>query len=108
MKQIRLLPARKPKCKIKPVLKVRRILKRKIHIPKETKKRHFYLGKDSLDNEKAIEITKNRGSQFTVYKSKRNHVFAEPEEFWFCEVEDDKNPKVSISNQPVFISPNIL
>jgi len=107
LKQIGLVPARKPKCKIKPVLRVKNILIRKFRIPIETSKRHLYQGKEQLDYEKAIKITKNRGSQFTIKKSKRNTVFAEPKEFWLCEVEDPKNPEVSISNQPVSISSSI-
>jgi hypothetical protein len=101
LKQIGLVPARKPKCKIKPILRVKNILNNKFRIPNETRKRHLYHGKEQLNYEKAIEITKNRGSQFTINKSKRNHVFVDPKEFWLCEVEDPKNPEVSISNQPV-------
>ncbi len=99
-KEETLVPVKKPKCKIKAELKVIKVLNRKFKIPEDTKNRHLYFGNDPLDGKKAIEISENRGSEFTE-KSKRNTVFDKPQTFWFCKTDHPDNPNLAISSEAV-------
>ena len=85
-KEHKLVLAPRPTIKIKPLLKVISVLQKKVTIPSETKKRHFYLGKPTFDEGKAIKISVDRGTDFTENKSKRNTVFNNPVDFVLCKV----------------------
>ncbi len=90
-----LTPVLRPSIKIKPLLQVIKVLQNNVEIPSKTKKRHFYIGKDTFDDGKAIQISVDRGTDFTDTKSKRNTVFNNPGEFVLCKV-IKKGMKLSI------------
>ena len=82
----KLVPVLRPKIKIKRLLQVIKVLQKNVTIPSETKKRHFYIGQDTFDEGKAIQISVDRGTDFTENKSKRNTVFNNPVDFVLCKV----------------------